>query len=162
MRPGVAVQRFLPVRFSLAFSIPRYGNAQRSRRFNEPERRREQPLRPKNDSERCDDLERYLAAALMPASTEPRNGTPAFWGESRGPERAIEDGGIRSPMLLEQQAETDSSRLRDLRTQGSSTTPTRDMPGPRGSGLAFANATWGTPELWAVFSEARQPHEWRL
>jgi len=52
-----------------------------------------------------------LAAALdrRTRRSAPKNGTPASLGGRRGPERAIADGGNRSPSSLKQQAETESS-----------------------------------------------------
>ena len=43
---------------------------------------------------------------------------PGEFGGCRGPERAIEDGGIRSPSFLEQRAETESSSFHDLHAEG--------------------------------------------
>jgi len=74
-----------------------------------------------------------LAAALdrRTRRSAPKNGTPASLGGRRGPEQAIADGGIRSPSSLEQQVETDSSGLYDLRAEGGPTSGVREQHLPR-------------------------------
>jgi hypothetical protein len=134
MRPGVAVHRFLPVRLSYAS------------RFLIMETR--SGLVGSTNLSGSEDslfgtittlsvlmiLRGGLSWQQEPAA--PRKGDPSAWGDAGVPSGRSRMGGIRSPTSLEQQAGTNSSSLRDLRIKGSSTTPTGEVQGPAGSGLA--------------------------